>query len=189
MMKKEAPSSNLYRQEIERLIPVVHAFHKKANTLRFANFAMALIPVAAVTALTGTVLPVGEALLATSVAAAGITQFARWQKQSLKNHFEKIWQNAETTTRPLLLGFLKGTFETKVGKSANLLSREDFNLRDRPVAMTLLGSCIIGAVYPPMAPIMFFTGTQTREYGDSAEIEKAARGTLEYYNRVQHTPG
>lgn len=187
-MANDDPSKDLCKQEAERLMPVILAFHKRANILRLADFVGAIIPAAAVIGLAGNVLPVGEALLATGVCAAGIVQTARWHKQSLKQAFDKIWENAEQTTRPLLLGHLKETFVLKVGKSPNVISHEDFNLHDRSAAATLLGTAIVGLTYPPVGPIMFFTGLQAREYGDSMKIENAARRTVEFYNYILRSP-
>ena len=176
--------------EAQRLAPMIRAYHKKTLFVRTANLATAIMPSLLVGAavLGASTTSITELLIGAGFMGACAVQHARWQKAALKKEFESLWRTADENVRPFLLGYLREAFDRRVSKSPNVVSRDDFNLRNRHALMTVVPTALMAAYYAPIAPVMFFTGVQTREFGDSAHLESAARHTLIFYDQLINAP-
>lgn len=187
MTDQPAAANDAFAADALTLIKPVKDLHARSARLNLFNKAAAVFPVAVVS------VPLvffpeqfinPGFLLGAAALSAATTQVSRWLKSGIRKDFEKLWQGADPQTRPLLLGHTREMLE-KISPRTEIISRDDFNLKNAHALIPLIGTGFVAAVHLPLAPLAFFGGAQLREVGESARLEIATRHNLAYLNHIK----
>ena len=176
--RKDAISATPDISRLHYPASLVKKFNTMAAAVPFISFAIPAAYMPDIFAHPGYTLAVGAL-------SAACTQVSRWMKAGIREDFESLWNRANTATRPLILGLTKESFDTKIGKSTNVVSYDDLNLRKLESAIPLVSTLVCAAAFPPIAPMVFFGGTQLRERADIQRMENALRYNAHYLRQYQ----
>lgn len=175
-----------HSEQAALLEPVVNKLSRKTARLTAFNAAAIGFPyvsAAAALAITGGITP--EIVVGLAFTSAVSNQISRIWKGRLRNAFENIWNEADPATRPITLGFIKETMQTKIGKSTNVIALEDFQFNKRHNRTAIAATVIGGILAPVAAPLIYFISKQTVEHAEGRMIQTATRYTERYYEQLK----
>lgn len=181
---------NAFKEEIERLEPTITRWRRQTTRMNIFNFAAAMAPTLSVGI--PLVFRRPDLMPLTCVAgaflAAATTQIARWQKASLVNEFESLWnKTAAGDIRTLTLGFLRECIDKRISKDKTVVGPGDLKLREPHTAIPLAGTFFTAIAYTPIAPVVFFSGTAMREFRDNMHLDNTLRSTQHYHAHMRAT--